>query len=388
MKRSLIGIYFLSVSIVIGAVAPAQDPTDVQESADAARIFSADDVGSRNAPTEPDASADSEPAIEPNVQLDVAADESSPAVDVPGEANPATPQETEVNDTDSFLIQGEYASLGSGSGSSVPQLGLQIVDLGNRRFQGVLLPGGLPGNGWDESTRIQLEGEADGSGATLHGSNYEVVVRDASALVTGDALDVQLTKVERSSPYAKLAPPSRAIVLFDGQQTAAFKEARVRDGLLQVGTELIPTFRDYHLHIEFRVPYMPMARGQGRGNSGVYLQSRYEVQVLDSFGLEGKFNECGALYRQRSPDLNMAFPPESWQTYDISFHAPRFDRCERKLCDARLTLLHNGVVVHNDVRIADKTGAGKPEGPQLLPTKLQDHGNPVQFRNIWLVELP
>ncbi len=142
------------------------------------------------------------------------------------------------------------------------------------------------------------------------------------------------------------------------------------------------------MHIEFLVPYMPSARGQGRGNSGVYLQSRYEVQILDSFGLEGAFNECGALYRQRAPDLNMAFPPLSWQTYDITFHAPVFDVCGNKCRFGRLTVLHNGVAVQNDIRIQTKTGAGQPEGPSVLPIKLQNHGNPVQFRNIWLMKLP
>jgi hypothetical protein len=117
------------------------------------------------------------------------------------------------------------------------------------------------------------------------------------------------------------------------------------------------------------------------------LQSRYEVQVLDSFGLEGVFNECGSLYRQRAPDLNMAFPPLSWQTYDITFHSPTFDACGNKCRDARLTVLHNGVPVHNNVPITGKTGAGQPEGPQPLPIKFQDHGNPVHFRNIWLLEL-
>jgi hypothetical protein len=133
---------------------------------------------------------------------------------------------------------------------------------------------------------------------------------------------------------------------------------------------------------------MPFAKGQGRGNSGVYLQSRYEIQILDSFGLEGRANECGGLYRYLPPEQNMAFPPLSWQTYDIRFRAPRFSASGDKLQNARLSVLHNGVVVHNDVSVERKTGAGQAEGPEPLPIKLQDHGNPVQFRNIWLVEYP
>ena len=130
---------------------------------------------------------------------------------------------------------------------------------------------------------------------------------------------------------------------------------------------------------------MPSAAGQGRGNSGVYVQRRYEVQVLDSFGLDGVENECGALYRQKAPDVNMCLPPLSWQTYDIWFTAARFDAEGNKIANARITLLHNGVPVQNDYEITGKTGAGKPEGPEPFPILLQNHGNPVQYRNIWLV---
>jgi hypothetical protein len=140
------------------------------------------------------------------------------------------------------------------------------------------------------------------------------------------------------------------------------------------------------MHLEFRTPYMPQARGQGRGNSGVYIQGRYEVQVLDSFGLEGADNECGGLYKQRAPLVNMAFPPLAWQTYDIDFTAPRFDAAGKKTHNARITVRHNGVVVHNDVEITAKTGGGAPEGREARPIKLQDHGNPVHYRNIWIVE--
>ena len=163
--------------------------------------------------------------------------------------------------------------------------------------------------------------------------------------------------------------------------------ARECEGWLKEGTELLAKFRDYTLHVEYRLPYMPHARGQGRANSGLYLQSSYEVQVLDSFGLEGAFNECGALYRYRPPDQNMCLPPLSWQTYDLTFKSPRFDHQGNKICNARITVLHNGVAVHHDFEIERKTGAGKQESPTLWPIKFQDHSNPVRFRNIWIREL-
>jgi hypothetical protein len=142
---------------------------------------------------------------------------------------------------------------------------------------------------------------------------------------------------------------------------------------------------DFRLHLEFRLPFMPYATGQGRGNSGVYIQRRYEVQILDSFGLEGVANECGGLYRQQPPDVNMCLPPLTWQTYDIWFTAARFDGEGNKTANARITVLHNGVPIHNDYEVVAKTGAGRPEAPEPMPILLQDHGNPVRFQNVWIV---
>jgi len=138
--------------------------------------------------------------------------------------------------------------------------------------------------------------------------------------------------------------------------------------------------------LEFRTPYMPQARGQGRGNSGVYIQQRYEVQILDSFGLDGVDNECGGLYKQTAPAVNMCLPPLAWQTYDIWFTAARFAADGKtKVANARITVLHNGVPIHANREITAKTGGGKVEGPEDFPINLQDHGNPVTYRNIWLV---
>ncbi len=154
------------------------------------------------------------------------------------------------------------------------------------------------------------------------------------------------------------------------------------------GAELTKLAQDFQLHLEFKLPYMPYARGQGRANSGVYLHKRYEVQVLDSFGLEGAANEAGALYREHKPLVNMGLPPLSWQTYDIAFTAPRFDADGNKVKNARLTVLLNGVPVQKDLDLASATGGGKKvgEGPNPLPINLQNHGNPIRFRNIWMVD--
>ena len=158
------------------------------------------------------------------------------------------------------------------------------------------------------------------------------------------------------------------------------------DGLLIEGAEIRPMFQDFNLHAEFRIPYMPQADGQSRGNSGLYLQSRYECQVLDSFGTEPLYNGLGSLYRFKKPDLNMAFPPLVWQTYDIQFTAPRWASDGTKIREAHITSWINGVKVQNNVALPNKTGAGQEEAPLLLPIRIQDHGDPVRFRNIWIID--
>ena len=193
--------------------------------------------------------------------------------------------------------------------------------------------------------------------------------------------------MKRLSTTLGAKPPANAIVLFDGKNTDLLKSAKVTaDGLLEIGCETKDAYQNFTLHGEFRTPYMPLARGQARGNSGFYLQKRYEVQVLDSFGLEPQFNDCGALYKFKAPNLNMSFPPLRWQTYDMIFQAPKFSADGQKLAKARITVRHNGVVIHDQLELENKTGGGSAEGPNPLPTLLQNHGNPVNYRNIWLVD--
>ncbi|MFO1052568.1 MAG: family 16 glycoside hydrolase [Planctomycetota bacterium] len=145
-------------------------------------------------------------------------------------------------------------------------------------------------------------------------------------------------------------------------------------------------YRDFRLHVEFNVNQTSGDDHESRGNSGVYIQQRYEVQILDSFGIDAKdytASDCGSLYRLRKPDRIVNKPAGEWQCFDIVFRAARYDG-DAKVEDARITVWQNEQPIHDDVAIPRKTGAGKPEGPEPLPIKLQGHHNEVRFRNVWV----
>jgi hypothetical protein len=191
--------------------------------------------------------------------------------------------------------------------------------------------------------------------------------------------------------------PKDAVVLFDGKDLSKWQkypdggEAKwtVADGYMEVaGGDIITRdkFKDIKLHLEFMPPHMPDAKGQARGNSGVFVMDNYEVQVLDSYGLPKlEVGDCAALYSKKVPDKNAAKPPAQWQTYDIDFTAPRFDASGKKTANARITIFWNGEKVHDNVELEGPLPGGSGEKPEGGGVRLQDHGNPVRFRNIWVV---
>jgi len=195
-------------------------------------------------------------------------------------------------------------------------------------------------------------------------------------------------------------PPPPAIVVFNGQDVSNWIQRSgdpaiwlVQDGVMTPrGGDIMTkeTFLDFYLHLEFRVPDMPEATGQAKGNSGVYLAGRYEIQVLDSYGWEvpGK-GDCGAMYDQYAPLVNACKPAMEWQSFDVIFRAARLDESGKVIERARVTVLQNGIVIHNNVELPGVT-AGAIDGQEGVPGPLllQDHGDAVQYRNIWFVPLP
>ncbi|HVV00935.1 MAG TPA: DUF1080 domain-containing protein [Verrucomicrobiae bacterium] len=199
-------------------------------------------------------------------------------------------------------------------------------------------------------------------------------------------------------------PPADAIVLFDGTNLDQWKSAKnggpakwkIENGYAEVnGTGNIATkkeFGDCQIHLEWATPTTIKGEGQGRGNSGVYLQGRYEIQILDSYTNKTYFNgQAGAVYKQHPPLVNASRPPGEWQTYDIIFHAPRFSADGKVEKRATVTVLHNGVLVQDNAEIEGMTSPAGPPKYEPHPLKqslvLQDHHNPDRFRNIWIREL-
>jgi hypothetical protein len=311
-----------------------------------------------------------------------------------------------------FDVQGEY----EGTVGGKDKIGVQVIALGQGAFQAMFLPGGLPGAGWDGKNKILCNGKLDGGKVVFKPAagprkymggppdQFSATKKfpprgqkDYTATISADTLTgktdtgaaIEAKKVMRKSPTLCAKPPAGATVLL------AFEPGKAPSldawtnqkwlpkpcGCVHVhggGSRTKETFGGaWKLHVEFRTPFRPTARSQGRGNSGVYPPGGREIQVLDSFGLEGLPNECGGVYKSHACRVNMCLPPLSWQTYDITYTPPQPGKDGGKGEQATYHVVHNGVTIHEKVALG---------GGRKGPINLQDHGNPVSYRNIWIVK--
>ena len=303
---------------------------------------------------------------------------------------------TDPDHTDAdFKFQGEYASASA-------KLGAQVRALGHGAFRTMFFAGGLPGDGWDGKTIIQKSPNTDNTtpaDSRLEGDKVVIdqVYRGAcdGRTITGQTdagQKFELKRVHRRGPTLGAHPPPGAIVLFDGSnldewQPGARMTPQKWISSAPNGATTKRKFQDFTLHVEFMISYMPETQTiYQRPNSGVYLQERYEIQILESFGLVEGQHDCGVLYAQITPPINMCYPPLTWQTYDIDFTAARYDADGKKTRLGRCTVKFNGVTILDDVEIKGSTPGGIPESPNPAGIYLQAHGHPVFFKNVWIVE--
>lgn len=335
-----------------------------------------------------------------------------------------TDPKTALAESDDFAIQGEFAGTLALDGAP-KNVGLQIVALGSGKFHAVLYHGGLPGAGWDgKSTKHVASSDTPTKGEGLKPALFKfdgfhaVAVGKAVALFHADESKGtkpfgQLDRIMRKSPTLAAAPPAGATVLFDGTEASLkhWNKGKLDGKLLTEATQTAGEFGSFTLHLEFRLPFKPNREpsSQDRGNSGLYIHNRYETQILDGFGLpyfhqpkdkwraefeadygfkpkSDRTQWTGAFYKFKTPDVPVCLPPLTWQTYDIEFTAAKFDADGKKTANARATVKLNGIVIHDDVELPKGTGAGGRRAEVAKgPLILQGHGNPVRFRNIWIV---
>lgn len=306
--------------------------------------------------------------------------------------------------------QGEWLDSYEGYGPRKGELvAAQIIDIGRDRYRLRLLPE------FDKRCEPFVEIEASGGSASFsfEKGDWKIELTPEGLaghlLQSGKEVRFELGKVIRLSPKLGLEAPEGADVLFDGSHFEHWRQLdesldsvawvlteegamhkpmknRVKGAKYTLATK--KGYRDCKLHLEFRYPWQPEKSGQGKGNSGVFLQGAYEIQILNTYGLPGYYDQCGAFYKTAAPKVNMASPSMQWQSYDIEFYGPRFDDEGNKVKNAVATVYHNGVLIHSQQELPERIGGigvGEPKGPS--PLTLQDHGAPVEYRNMWILEL-
>lgn len=300
--------------------------------------------------------------------------------------------------------EGQWINPEKGHEKNHPEIAAQLICLDNRQYRIRILPKLYIRSEPYLDTITELEnGKIDlniaGWQGTIKGETFT-----GTGILYGDRVNFEMKKVEKLSPTLGLKPPKGAVHLFDGEGFEHWIHADGREvtwkqleGVMEVVSGFwnngknrqngiggdIKTkrqFGDMQFHMEFRYAVEPERHGEGRGNSGLFFIGIGEVQILNSYGSDGFWNECGAVYKIWPPHVNAARPPLQWQSYDIELRLPKFDGSGQKIADARITVRHNGTVIHHQTPVPSEH-----RGPVAIA--LQDHNNPIQFRNIWVKEL-
>lgn len=278
-----------------------------------------------------------------------------------------------------------------------PKVAAQVIALGGDKYRVKIV------SKLDMRAPIQLDTEVRAKKGVIKfedGRFYGEIKNEKFTGGSGKTDVFKMEKVVRLSPMLGLEAPADAIQMYDGdfdnfEDSTGWES--LENGVFMVTPESDylsskEVYRDVRIHLEFRLAHMPRARGQSRSNSGLFMGDEYEVQILDSYGLEGLYNECGALYKVSAPHVNASAPPVQWQTYDVIYRAARHNADGKLIAYPTMNVIHNGVLVHNKTEMKWITGWKENERMEPHPTvpghvKLQGHGNYVQFRNFWLVDL-
>ena len=306
-------------------------------------------------------------------------------------------------------IQGDWAGTWTqGPGGKAGEIVAQVIARGSGNYTVRIL------NYFDKRTAPYLVIDATSNDGILrfeegvwsgeiHGNKFT----GQGSFKPGSFGRFSMERVTRLSATLGALPPSGAVVLFNGADFSAWKsqgktesmnwrllrsgamEINADEGVARHGLQSVKAFKDLKLHLEFRLPLLPHNVGQKRANSGVFIHG-YEIQILDSYGLEGYENECGAFYKFKAPSVNMCAPPLQWQTYDIEYKAARFDASGKVTSWPSFTVFQNGKLIHQNLEMNfethNKDGIRTKPPSEALPISLQHHGAAVQFRNIWVVE--
>jgi hypothetical protein len=297
---------------------------------------------------------------------------------------------------------GEYEGTYHPDGSTTMKAFARVVAEGDDVHHRIVIKA-TPNRENQDGADIEIYGHRRGSvvyiGDRAGGYHWNGQIQNGHLSVSSQyGQHFELDKFVRKSPKEGLKPPQGAVVLLGFKEGAepdmsAWTNTQwkaLKSGAMQVNRGSNSTKEQFgdieHFHLEFKLPLEPNNRGQGRANSGVYFAGTFEVQVLDSFGLVHTSGDCGGLYNRARAAVNACLPPEAWQTYDVEFRAPRLKADGTVRESARITVYHNGIKIHDDVDIPYSGDKWKGKSEAAGPIQLQDHGHPIQYRNIWLVK--